>query len=244
MYAALKQTPPEPSSRGAGSGRGTGTGGGRGTGAGETGSTEPASASATTPGSRPSARGQAPRASTPGGEEGATPSAAGQGRGLPQDPEARARLMERMQSLPPDQREQMLQRMRGRGGAPTASTGTRRGGRGAVPEDTAASRNPTATTIDALFGPLTRSESTGRVWLYVNNQLQPERVRLGITDGQATELLEGNLEPGTQVVTNVTTGSETRPAAAQGGFPFMGGPPGGGRGGFGGPGGGNRGGGR
>jgi HlyD family secretion protein len=82
------------------------------------------------------------------------------------------------------------------------------------------------------------------VWIYANNQLQPVRVRLGITDGQATELLEGDLEPGAEVVTNVTTGNETRPTAAQGGFPFMGGPPGG-RGGFGGPGGGggNRGGG-
>lgn len=156
-------------------------------------------------------------------------------------------MMERVQGLPPEQREQMMQRMRARGGDGAGpSDAAPRQGRGAPPERTAASRNPTATTIDALFGPLTRQETVGRVWVYTDNQLQPLRVRLGISDGQASELLEGDLEPGTEVVTNVTTGNETRPAAAQGGFPFLGGPPGGGgRGGFGGPGGGgNRGGGR
>ncbi len=74
------------------------------------------------------------------------------------------------------------------------------------------------------------------------------RLRLGITDGQNTELIEGDLQQGTEVVTNVTTATEsTRPAATA--FPF--GQPGRRRarrlragGGFGGPGGGgNRGGG-
>jgi len=154
-------------------------------------------------------------------------------------------MMERVQGLPPEQREQMMQRMRARGGdvAGPSDEAPRRG-RGAPPQQTAATRNPTATTIDALFGPLTRVESVGRVWLYTNDQLQPVRLRLGITDGQATELLEGDLVPDSEVVTNVTTGNETRPAAALGGFPFMG-APGGGRGGdFRGPPGGGRGGGR
>jgi hypothetical protein len=65
-------------------------------------------------------------------------------------------------------------------------------------------------------------------------------VRLGVSDGQATELLEGDLQPGANVVTSVTTGNETRPAAAQGLPPFMGQPRGFPPGGF--PGGGNRGG--
>jgi len=235
IYAALKQTPPESPGRGE-----PGTGGGRGSGP-ASGAAAPPSGSATPAG---------PPASN--GEEGGAASTAqprGRGRGNPQDPDARARMMERMQGLPPEQREQMMERMRARGIDPTGSAPTGsadqppRQGRGASPEGTAASRNPAATTIDALFGPLTRPESVGRVWIYANNQLQPLRVRLGISDGQASELLDGDLEPGSEVVTNVTTGNETRPAAAQGGFPFMGGPPGGGRGGFGGPGG-NRGGGR
>jgi hypothetical protein len=78
----------------------------------------------------------------------------------------------------------------------------------------------------------------GRVWRYVSGQLKPVRVRIGISDGQSSELIDGDLDEGVEVVTNVITGSETRPAPQGGGaFPF------GQRGGFpGGGGGGNRGG--
>jgi|KBSSwiStaDraftv2_1062776.scaffolds.fasta_scaffold18823_3 HlyD family secretion protein len=175
------------------------------------------------------------------------------------------RFAARMQNLTPEEREQRLQRMRergfdptagntggprgGRGGNPNAaSTGAPQRGRGAAPADaaktTAAGRQAGATTIDALFGPLPRVESTGRAWLYVDKQLKPVRLRLGIADGQNTELIEGDLQQGNEVVTNIALGNETRPAATN--FPFgqpgRGGFPGGG--GFGGPGGGgNRGGG-
>jgi hypothetical protein len=96
-------------------------------------------------------------------------------------------------------------------------------------------RNPRATTIDALFGPLQKVESVGRVFMFVDRQLKPTRVRLGITDGQVTELLQADgIEEGTEVVTNVTTGNEATRPAATGGFPFIGQQPGR----FGGPGGG------
>lgn len=156
------------------------------------------------------------------------------------------------QSLSPEEREQMLQRMRARGFDPSAAAANdaNRGGGRANAQPARAQATPLperpagATTIDALFGPLPVTETRGRVWLYVNNQIKPVQLRLGISDGQATELLEGDLEHGTEVVTNVSTGAVTRPTP-QGGFPFMGQP---GRGGFpGGPGGfgggGNRGGG-
>ena len=81
--------------------------------------------------------------------------------------------------------------------------------------------------------------------------LRPVRLRLGITDGQLTEVIEGDLQEGQELVTNIITAAATRP---QPGFnpnqqfnPFGG--PGGGRGpggpggGGGGGGGGNRGGG-
>jgi HlyD family secretion protein len=75
-----------------------------------------------------------------------------------------------------------------------------------------ASRNPKATTIDALFGPLPRPETEGRVWVLENDQLKPVSVTLGITDGQATELIAGNLDAGAALVTNITTAAA---AAAQ-----------------------------
>jgi HlyD family secretion protein len=109
------------------------------------------------------------------------------------------------------------------------------------PDPTAATRDAKATTIDALFGPLTEVQTDGRVWTYENNQLKPVPVRLGISDGQTTELIRGDLQPDTPVVTNVTTGAQsktTTTAAAStglfGGLAGPGGPGGGNRGGFGG----------
>jgi len=93
-----------------------------------------------------------------------------------------------------------------------------------------------ATTIDALFGPLTQVETEGRVWTYENNQLTAVPVRLGISDGQTTELVAGNLQADTAVVTNVTTDAAAAKTATTAAAPtalF---------GGFSGPGGGNRGG--
>jgi len=143
-------------------------------------------------------------------------------------------------NMSPEEREQMTQRMRARGLDPSASGGNfgGRGGGGrqnANAEQTASATPPKspatsgATTIDALFGPLPTIETSGRVWLYVDKQLKPVPVRLGISDGQATELVSGDVQQGTEVVTNVISGTEsTRPAA--GAFPpFMGQP---GRGGF------------
>jgi hypothetical protein len=154
--------------------------------------------------------------------------------------------------MTPEEREQRLQRMRERGFDPTAAgRGAPQRGRGAAPAASptpaaASTRAGGATTIDALFGPLPRTESSGRAWRYVDKQLKSVRLRLGISDGQNTELIEGDLEQGAEVVTNVVLTSETRPAATS--FPFgqpgRGGPGGFPGGGFGGPGGGgNRGGG-
>ena len=181
----------------------------------------------------------------------------GTGRGFG-DGSGRGRLAERLQGLPPEERQRLLERLRARGinpeGNPAPVTGANRptegnGGananRGAPPPRSLTERNPQATTIDALFGPLPSVESVGRVWIFTSKQLKPIRVRLGISDGQATELLEGDIEVGTELVTNVSTGTETRPATGVGPLfqqPGRGGFPGGGfPGGGGGRGGGGRG---
>ena len=143
---------------------------------------------------------------------------------------------ERMQSLSPEERARALERMRGRGAgaapaeaAPPAATRPQGGSpippRAPSPQSQSLSaRNPQATTIDALFGPLPPTESTGRAWLYVNGQLKSVRLRLGITDGQLSELLEGTVEPGAEFVTNITTGEAVRATAGGFGMPFMGQP--------------------
>ena len=169
-------------------------------------------------------------------------------------------LAERLQSLSPEDRARMMEQMRARGvnpaaiesGAdPRAAGRDRQGrGRGTGADASAAPRNSpapaavapqSATTFDALFAPLPPVETVGRVWLYVDNQLKPVGVRVGVSDGQNSELLEGDLQEDTEVVTSVLTGAETRPAAGgAGGFPGLGQPQ---RGGFPGGGGNNRGGG-
>jgi HlyD family secretion protein len=150
---------------------------------------------------------------------------------------------ERMAGMTPEQRERFTERMRARGLAPpangetatAASTGTGRG-QGPRQQGQAQAAGPAAspvtasgaTTFDALFGPLTQTESFGQVWLNAGGKLQRVRLRLGITDGQQTELiqaLDGELQEGTEVVTNVLTGAVRQTATPQGGaaFPGLGG---------------------
>jgi hypothetical protein len=63
-----------------------------------------------------------------------------------------------------------------------------------------------ATTIDALFAPLQMQETRGRAWLYINKQLKPVELRLGISDGTFTEVITPDaLQPGQEVVTAVIT---------------------------------------
>jgi hypothetical protein len=93
-----------------------------------------------------------------------------------------------------------------------------------------------AQTIDALFAPLPTVESRGRAWVFMNRQLKPVNLRLGISDGTNTELLSGELQPNQELVTGVTGVGATRTMPTQGGSgnPLMPGRQGGG---FGGPGG-------
>ena len=89
-----------------------------------------------------------------------------------------------------------------------------------------------ATTIDALFAPLPPVESRGRVWVFADRQLKPVDLRLGITDGTFTELLDnGLLDTNAQVVTGVTGLATRQQPAAAAGNPFQQGGRGGGRGG-------------
>ncbi|HET9468871.1 MAG TPA: hypothetical protein VFO48_10690, partial [Vicinamibacterales bacterium] len=210
---------------------------------------------------RPAAQsaGQRDTPSSARGENGMEPTA-GRGEGAGGRRGGRGNFQERMANMTPEERERFMERMRARGMTVPAEGQTAAaasGGRGQGPRTqaaappqaqrqtarpAAATTPQNATTFDALFGPLPQTETFGQVWLNKENKLQRIRLRLGITDGQQTELiqaLDGELQEGTEVVTNVLTGSVRQVATPQGGAGF----PGltGGRQGF--PGGGNRGGG-
>ena len=161
----------------------------------------------------------------------------------------RGNFQERLANMTPEEREAFMQRMRDRGIDPAAmmaragqppvggnanaqqarsTSGGRSAGAGprggAQPQTagrsgSAGPGNGSATTIDALFGPLPPTEGFGQVWLNQNGKLTRVPIRTGITDGQQTELLRGDLKEGQDVVTNVTTKQGTGAAAPNTTFP-------------------------
>ena len=137
--------------------------------------------------------GPPPGAAQPGGfGPGGGDGRGGFGGGAGADPERRQRMMERMQQMSPVEREAFFARMRERraaGGGPGSGPGGPR--RRANPQDgpnvPAVERG--ASTIDALFAPIEVTETSGRVWVLNGGRLASLDVRLGVTDGTASELL-------------------------------------------------------
>jgi hypothetical protein len=141
-------------------------------------------------------------------------------------------MMERFKGMSPDDQKAFIARMKDRGQDTSlfekelpAAAKTPAKGKGAVTAQG-------AQTIDALFAPLASVESRGRAWVFMDHQMKPVNLRLGITDGTNTELLSGELQQNMEVVTGVTGLSPTRTTTGAGaGNPLMpagrGGPPGG-----------------
>jgi HlyD family secretion protein len=97
--------------------------------------------------------------------------------------------------------------------------GTRGGNAPQNARSTKAAATTSATTIDALFAPLQPVETRGRVWIFVGKQLKPVDLRLGITDGTYTEVLNDptELSATTEVVISIITPEmASRPAGQQG----------------------------
>jgi hypothetical protein len=149
-------------------------------------------------------------------------------------------MMERFKTMTPDEQKQFVARMKDRGQdasafekemapAPKAKPGADSGLKTKYGQ-------ASAETIDALFAPLPQIETRGRAWTYVDHQLKAINLRLGITDGQQTEVLNATeLPPNAEVVTGVTGLGTTRNIGGPGGsgnplMPGRGGPPGGGGG--------------
>ncbi len=105
----------------------------------------------------------------------------------------------------------------GQGGGRNANANPAQAGRtgpgGPANAPTPATIAGTRTTIDSLFGPLQTTETRGRAWLYENKQLKSVRLRLGVSDGTFSEIVDGELKEGQEVVINMLTGLE--PSFAQ-----------------------------
>ena len=158
-----------------------------------------------------------------GGSEGFGGPGEGFGGGA-RDPERMRQFQERLAQMSPEERERVIAARRaargGGGGGARSASGAPRRRTNASSEPTVPTVDRGATTIDALFGPLPPTESTGRVWVMEDEQLKAVNVRLGVTDGTATELLGAaglgvTIDTGMQLVTNIST-PETRPDVPRG----------------------------
>ena len=100
-----------------------------------------------------------------------------------------ARMLERFKGMSPDEQKQFIARMKERGGDVERVRNRRsRQRRTRQVRKPRRRRRNRRTTIDALFAPLPTVESRGRAWLYIDKQLKPVNLRLGITDGTNTEI--------------------------------------------------------
>ncbi len=129
---------------------------------------------------------------------------------------------------------------RGRGGESGPGDASGGPGKDAAPKSDAASARPVPSTTPIQEG------QVRIVWvLGPDNKPQPRRVRLGITDGTATEVIEGDLKEGEMIIVGQNISADERSPNSQQRPPGFGGGPGGGGpgrgpGGFGGGGGGRR----
>ena len=131
-------------------------------------------------------------------------------------PEGRRQMMERFQNMSEEERTTMREQLGGRPGQGGVSEQANVGGRRRprpVATDAIPATERGATTIDALFGPLPVTVTRGQVWLYAGGDVKPTALRLGITDGAFTELLDPAIPLGTELVTNISLadGALSRP---------------------------------
>jgi HlyD family secretion protein len=159
-------------------------------------------------------------------------------------------------NLTPEQRQAMMDRYNnggGRGGGGRGNRQQQAANQVTGPVKPLNERN--ADKIDELYEPMPAQISPGQVWTWDEDkkELKQTNVRLGLTDGQFSELLNGDVQVGQQIVTGVIlpitknpTNNNSNPLMGpqRGGQPGFGpgGPGGGGGGGGRGGGGGGRGG--
>jgi len=129
--------------------------------------------------------------------------------------------------MSPDEQKQFIARMKERGQDVSAlEAGAPKAGKPAAASANGKAGLPGVQTIDALFAPLPTVETRGNAWLCVRcdtptKELKRVNLRLGITDGTQTELIDGELEPDQEVVTGVIVGNVRQQQSAGQGNPLL-----------------------
>ena len=133
-----------------------------------------------------------------------------------------------MSSLTPEQRQAMMDRYN-RGGGAGGGGGGGRGNRtqqasNVVTGPVIPMTERNADKIDDLYEAMPSSVSPGQVWTWdeAKKELKQINIRLGITDGQFSELLNGDVQVGQQIVTGVVLPLSARPQNNTSNNPLMG----------------------
>jgi HlyD family secretion protein len=135
----------------------------------------------------------------------------GRGQGQGQGQQAQ---MDRFNAMTAADQQQFITRLKGRGADVSAYEKAAKGNSAATTAFVPKYGEVSGSTIDALFAPLPPIvESTGRAWVFVDKQLKPVTLRLGLSDGTNTELVSGDAEQGAELVTSVTGLGPSRPVA-------------------------------
>ncbi len=139
-------------------------------------------------------------------------------------------------SMTPEQRQALMNQFGGgaggrnggrggRGNRPAANDST---GPGVPLADRKTANGEDTDRIDDLFAPLVKTTSPGTVYVWdePGKSLKRVGITVGMTDGQQSEVVRGDLQPGQQVVTGIIIPVSMRPSTA--GNPLMGNQPRGG----------------
>ena len=104
-------------------------------------------------------------------------------------------------NMTPEERQRMMAQMGGRGGAGRGG----RGGRGGASNATTPPVELTTEKIDDMYQAMPVRIQNVQVWQWdeAAKALTDKRVQIGITDGQFSELISGDIKAGDQVVTNI-----------------------------------------
>jgi HlyD family secretion protein len=100
----------------------------------------------------------------------------------------------------------------GRGGTNTRGAGNAQGQPSKLADAASAGK-----TIDELWAPIIPHDNPGSVWKYDGKELTEVKIRLGVTDGNFSELkavTSGELKVGDQIVQSITLPASMRPANA------------------------------
>jgi HlyD family secretion protein len=115
-------------------------------------------------------------------------------------------------------REQMMAIFAANGGRPGGGRGRNREGRGSGASGSGSASRPDVVSSASGGAKMRDFGDKKPVWKLVDGKPKMVLIRPGVTDGSATEMVEGDLAPGDQLITEITGGPKKQSRRTMGGF--------------------------